>query len=454
MAAACAMLDDVHPDIPKHSNDQNGYIFGAVGGHYVVIACLPSGVYGTTPAALVADQMRSSFPSIRFYLMVGIGGGVPTMADIRLGDVVVGIPTGRYPGVVQYDRGKTVTGGRLERTGALNRPPRELLNTISKLQAMHLAGRSRTPTLLAEALGKLSSGAADTIEFARPEQEDVLFQTEYDHVGGDTCDLCDVHRIVIRPTRKMYDPKIHYGLIASGNQVMKDAATRDLIARELGAYCFEMEAAGLAEVIECLVVRGICDYSDSHKNKRWQGYAAATAAVYAKELLLMIPTSRQSCAAREDESSGTEDEADKVQRLRSLSFPNMDARLHSIALAHENTCSWVFGTEQFRQWRCRDNIESFNGVLWIKGKPGAGKSTLMKHILLYCRNSFSNHSIAAHFFSARGTPLEQSRCGLLRSLLYQLLDQNRDAYDRFIPHFIDKGKKHGHTWESMVRRRA
>lgn len=42
----------------------------------------------------------------------------------------------------------------------------------------------------------------------------------------------------------------------------------------------------------CLVIRGICDYADSHKNKIWQPYAAAVAAAYAKELLLVIPAQR------------------------------------------------------------------------------------------------------------------------------------------------------------------
>ena len=54
--------------------------------------------------------------------------------------------------------------------------------------------------------------------------------------------------------------------------------------------CFEMEAAGLMNNFPCLVVRGICDYADSHKNKQWQPYAAATAAAYAKELLSVIPS--------------------------------------------------------------------------------------------------------------------------------------------------------------------
>ncbi|KAF3936273.1 hypothetical protein ABW19_dt0206785 [Dactylella cylindrospora] len=217
---------------------------------------------------------------------------------------------------------------------------------------------------------------------------------------------------------------------------MKHGATRDHISQQLGAYCFEMEAAGLAEVIQCLVIRGICDYSDSHKNKQWQGYAAATAAAYAKELLLTIPASERGFS-----------EDLKMHSLRSLSFPDMDSRFHSIVPAHKTTCDWVFSTEQFQRWLSQDNIESFNGVLWIKGKPGAGKSTLMKHIMLYCQKSFPHHYLAAHFFSARGTQLEISRCGLLRSLLYKLLDQDSKAHDRFIPHFINKQKKYEHSWE-------
>jgi nucleoside phosphorylase len=88
------------------------------------------------------------------------------------------------------------------------------------------------------------------------------------------------------------NPAIHYGLIASANQVMKDATVRDALTEEKGVLCFEMEAAGLMNHFPCLVIRGICDYADSHKNKQWQGYAAMTAAAYAKELLQRILPSR------------------------------------------------------------------------------------------------------------------------------------------------------------------
>ena len=92
-----------------------------------------------------------------------------------------------------------------------------------------------------------------------------------------------------REPRLSEDPLIHYGLIASGDQVMRHGATRERLRKELNVLCFEMEAAGLMDDFPCLVVRGICDYADSHKNKRWQGFAAATAAAYAKELLSVIP---------------------------------------------------------------------------------------------------------------------------------------------------------------------
>jgi nucleoside phosphorylase len=94
--------------------------------------------------------------------------------------------------------------------------------------------------------------------------------------------------IITRPARDRHDPVIHYGLIASGNQVIKHGGTRDKLGQELGILCFEMEAAGLMNNFPCLVIRGICDYADSHKNKQWQGYAATTAAAYAKELLSVI----------------------------------------------------------------------------------------------------------------------------------------------------------------------
>jgi nucleoside phosphorylase len=121
-AAAQEMLDEEHPDL-KHAidNDDNLYALGSIAGHNVAIVCLPSGFIGNNPAAAVAIQMRATFKKIRFGLMVGIGGGVPS-ADVRLGDIVVSQPFSTYAGVVQYDAGKATTSG-FKRVGALNSPP-------------------------------------------------------------------------------------------------------------------------------------------------------------------------------------------------------------------------------------------------------------------------------------------------------------------------------------------
>ncbi|GAB1201981.1 hypothetical protein APSETT445_000579 [Aspergillus pseudonomiae] len=224
--------------------------------------------------------------------MVGIGGGAPSeKVDIRLGDVVVSNPTRDFGGVIQYDYGKTVSGGRFERTGVLNKPLPVLLTAVSRLKAAHMSMPNKIPSLLSEMLVR-NPMMRKSFTY-RGADQDLLFDSEYDHCGSEnTCDNCDKTRLVTRPARLTYDPIIHYGLIASGNQVVKHGRTRDKLAREIGILCFEMEAAGLMDDFQCLVIRGICDYSDSHKNKQWQQYAAATAAAYAKELLSVVHTSQ------------------------------------------------------------------------------------------------------------------------------------------------------------------
>lgn len=96
-AVARGMLDAEHSPLPRSSNDNNAYVLGSIAKHNVVIACLPSGSYGTTSAAVVATNLLSSFPNVRFGLLVGVGGGVPSEEhDVRLGDVVVSHPDGTF----------------------------------------------------------------------------------------------------------------------------------------------------------------------------------------------------------------------------------------------------------------------------------------------------------------------------------------------------------------------
>ncbi|RHZ58035.1 hypothetical protein CDV55_101617 [Aspergillus turcosus] len=264
MAAAKAMLDETHAKLPQSAQDPNTYSLGAIQGHNVVIACLPAG----------------------FGLMVGIGGGVPSKsADIQLGDVVISKPTGHYSGVMQYDYSKTVSGGVFEQTGLLNKPPSVLLTAIEDLESNHLLGNTQIPQFLT----KIVDDYPHLEQFAYlGVEDDLLFAADYEHVPAETtCEVCDATRVVARKPRRLMNPRIHYALIASGNQVIKHALTRDRLGKQFGILCFEMEAAGLMDNFPCLAIRGICDYSDTHKHKQWQAYAAATAAACAKDLLVV-----------------------------------------------------------------------------------------------------------------------------------------------------------------------
>ncbi|KAF9891411.1 hypothetical protein FE257_004267 [Aspergillus nanangensis] len=287
MAAAKTMLDEVHPSLPQPRSDHNIYTLGSVARHNIVVACLPAGVYGTISATAVVSHMMSTYPNIRFGLMVGIGGGVPSKEnDVRLGDVVVSKPTGTSSGVIQYDYGKTVRDGRFQHTGSLNKPPPLLLKGVAQIESDYMAGKNRMADIMADLLEKEELQR----QFARP-QRDCLFKSGYNHKESEPdCSTCDPHQLEIRlNVRNEAEPYIHYGLIASGDQVIKDAKTRDFIAKGLGIMCFEMEAAGLMDELPSIVIRGICDYCDSHKNKEWQGYAAFAAAAYTKSLLATIP---------------------------------------------------------------------------------------------------------------------------------------------------------------------
>jgi nucleoside phosphorylase len=254
--------------------------------------------------------MTSTFPSIKFGLMVGIGGGVP---PVRLGDVVVSTPADGFGGVVQWDFGKAEEGNTFKRIGALNNPPSALRTVLTKLETKHEMSGSMIPQYLEDLKTNWPRLAA---KYTKSESlEDVLFKADYNHVKEKTCGrgipdnagedgnkddkeeeeeedkscrFCDRTRVVKRKPRDML---VYYGLIASGNQVIKSAAFRDEINKRLGGgvLCFETEAAGLMNDFPCIVIRGICDYADSHKNKAWQEHAAAVAAAFAKELLLMVP---------------------------------------------------------------------------------------------------------------------------------------------------------------------
>jgi nucleoside phosphorylase len=297
--AAQSFLDEEH-DGPEYlsTNDNNDYTLGKVGKHNVVIAVLPKGEYGISSAAAVARDMLHSFPNVRIGLMVGIGGGAPSRKhDIRLGDIVVSAPHDGKGGVFQYDYGKTIQDQSFQPTGFLNQPPALLLAAVNGLEAQY----ERKGHRLEEAINNiLKENRRLRQKYKRPEPStDRLYQAEVTHPLNEDLScavVCgdDPFNLILQPERTQDEdnPAIHYGLIASANQLMKNALVRDTLAAERDVLCFEMEAAGLMNQFPCLVIRGICDYSDTHKNKEWQGYAAMAAAAYAKDLLCRIPPNK------------------------------------------------------------------------------------------------------------------------------------------------------------------
>ena len=243
--AAQVFLDEKH-DGPEtvSPNDNNDYTLGKIGKHNIVIAVLPSGEYGISTAAVVATSMLSSFPNVRIGLMVGIGGGAPSQKhDIRLGDIVVSAPGDGGSGVFQYDFGDTIQNQSFKTTGFLNQSPMILRTAVNGLQTQHEMEGHQLEESINNALKKYPRLRK---RYSRQSQTtDRLYKSEVIHPTGrpGSCDsICgsDPSILVSRRqrTKDEDDPAIHYGLIASANNLMKDALLRDAMAEEKDVFLF------------------------------------------------------------------------------------------------------------------------------------------------------------------------------------------------------------------------
>ncbi|KAK6356092.1 hypothetical protein TWF718_000466 [Orbilia javanica] len=426
LAAVLAILDETYPQLDAADGDTNVYRFGRIGRHNVVISCLPEGRYGLTRAGIVAAHMRSTFSRLRFGLMVGVGGGAPSEdSDVRLGDLVISQPTGVSGGVIQYDFGKAMENGEFLRTGSLNAPPSILLSAVASIKAGDQAE-----------LGMKISDAAQKIEeenprFQYPGQDtDRLFHAGYNHVEGggrqrDTCKSCDASRVVPRAEREYDHPYIHYGIIASANQVMKDGMKRDRISAQTGALCFEMEAAGLMDDFPCLVIRGICDYSDGHKNKRWQPYAALVAAIYAKELLLQIP------AASKDGMKNANRKREKIKEINfvipfDLPFPrnrNFVGRVEKLAQVHEHFS--------------KPNVTDTPRVFALVGTGGMGKTQVA---IEYAYRHYYDYTAIFWVFAGSEDTIRTSFINIMQRIVKE---QARVTWPESLPDYQAIGSKLG-----------
>ncbi|PKK49452.1 hypothetical protein CI102_5248, partial [Trichoderma harzianum] len=411
--AARAFLDETHERLKDQDpKDSNNYALGKMSDHNIVIACLPLGEYGTASAAGVAINMVRSFPNIRIGMMVGIGGGVPSKRhDIRLGDVVVSTPGNGNGGVFQYDFGKSIQAKEFVETGFLNQPPEMLRTALQSLKASHqLEGH----TLINDVEEVLQDRPRLKRTYCRPNIDDQLYKSTFIHSSpSEDCQSCgsDPSHVEPRDPRDQDDddPAIHYGLIASGNQVMKDALVRDKLGMERGVLCFEMEAAGLMNRFPCLVIRGICDYSDSHKNDKWRGYAAIMAAAYTKDLLRhLIPEQVIFEKSAIDLLQGIHDQLESlVQKTDSVNYQLDLAKLSiahgaefdSFAIQHDEECLPGTRTEILHQiWEWAGSQRG-KCIFWLNGMAGTGKSTICRTL---AKDFQGKGVLGATFFFKRG----------------------------------------------------
>ncbi|KAL7962042.1 nucleoside phosphorylase domain-containing protein [Trichoderma compactum] len=364
--------------------------------HNIVITVLPRDEYGIAAAANVATDLLRSVPNIRIGLLVGIGGGAPSEKhDIRLGDVV------------------TIQGESFRNTGFLNMPPTVLRTAVSSLRTQHKRKGHRLKEDIDNVLKKKKRLQR---EFGRPHADsDRLFKPGVIHNPSGCASACaqDESHLIVRLERladEEDDPAIHYGLIASANQLMKDASIRDNLSAEKDVLCFEMEAAGLVNHFPCLVIRGICDYSDSHKNKEWQGYAAMTAAAYAKDLIRQLHPSK----------------VEAEQRLSEILDKVLDTTM-GIKTDVQDIRSPSQSEEDCKILECKQK-------LFCPGIPGAGKTILTATVIdnLHTRALCdSTGGVAYHYCNFKRQD-EQTAVGLMASLLKQLCSCRRSLPDHTV----------------------
>lgn len=302
------IYDEVEQGYGKQPGDTNAYVTGRIGQHNVVLCYMPS--MGRSSAASVASSLRLSYMGVKLALVVGICGGVPYPSgnqQIFLGDVIIS------DSVIQYDFGKQYPGGFKRNIGVkdtLGRPSQEIRSLLASLKTR----RARL---------KLEKGIAEYLCAFRetelgwhlPTSEDTLFDSSFAHkhrfeepsfdcacfTEGRPDEICpeasemscdrlacdDRHVIRRRSTTEGTGSSVHIGTIASADTVMKSGEDRDRIVRSERVLGFEMEGAGVWDNIPCIVIKGVCDYADSHKSKDWQDYAAAVGACAAKSFLSM-----------------------------------------------------------------------------------------------------------------------------------------------------------------------
>jgi len=302
-----AAFDKTWPKCGKAAKDPNAYTTGVIGDHNVVLVHMPS--IAKVSAASVATGLRMSFTGIKLALVVGICGGIPYDAgskkEILLGDVIIS------EGLDQYDLGRQYPGSfKTKHTveDSLSRPSQEIRAVLQQFKTNHY--RQAMQKNITEHLTPLQQKLPEA-KYPGSDQ-DKLYEPSYihkHHEATSSCaqcakgekEICDnavathCDKVGCAESRLVRSrlatplgqkPLVHFGKMGSADTVMNSAEDRDRIADSAQIIAFEMEGADVWDQLPCIVIKGVCDYADSHKMKRWQNYAAATAAACMKAFLM------------------------------------------------------------------------------------------------------------------------------------------------------------------------
>ncbi|KAI9370261.1 WD40-repeat-containing domain protein [Aspergillus egyptiacus] len=372
--AVKALFDETYDRGPRYGDlagDTNAYSTGRIGQHHV--------------------------PGVQLALVVGICGAVPFTdqgTEIVLGDVIIS------DSVVEYDFGRQYADEFRRKTDAkdtLGRPNREIRAILATLKTRETRQEfhERTSYHLRALQGKQPlweyPGSEKDILLAAPCGSD--HQHHNDDEASPLCRPKPFHRR--RLEQKTVVPFVHIGTVACANTVMKSAEHRDRLAQQEGVIAFEMEGAGVWDDLPCVIIKGVCDYADSSKNKLWQEYAAATGAAW---------ITAENCRCLGD-LLRTDPRDDKLR------IEQAKGGLHSL----------------FQKWRCDEQTSA----LWIRGDAGKGKTMLMIAIIDELTKSMDGSSRVdgapvLSYFLCQGTDARLNNAASVRPTLLRHL---REKYD-------------------------
>ncbi|KAM0513499.1 hypothetical protein ACHAPE_007761 [Trichoderma viride] len=476
--------------------DPNTYATGRFGNFDVVLVLLPN--TGKVSAASATASLRSSYPGLRLVILTGICGAVPSSDagdEILLGDVIIS------KDVIQYDYGKQYPDNFIVKDtteDSLGRPDKNIRSLVAVLETAR--ERERIEERAALLLEKIQDAAAKKLRHLKADTyqypgsaSDKLFQASYRHKHYNSlqclcaqcheysdpvceesrllaCDVleCDEKYVIPRQrlgTNRQLEqqktseearvPSVFIGRFGSSDTMLRSGEHRDLIAKHYGVLAFEMEGAGVWDELPCIIVKGVCNYADSHTNNHWQNFAAATAASVAKSLVerytktdksAMIQTQKQLKDMMEDKESSEclkdlhqtdpRDDKTRIQRTKGNLL--------------KDSYRWVLDHNDFKQWR--DNPQY--RLLWIKGDPGKGKTMLLCGIIDEIESSTTTMHCLSYFFCQATEIRLRNSIAVLRGLIYMIIIQRPLLISYVREKYDSSGKQlfnDGNAWEALSK---